>query len=154
MNTSNWFRRSLPLVARLALWSLLVFFIIVSVPVSGAQSEYLRLGLSDVSICSLRLFTFSGQPYYSMVHEEFFTEDVQVLEELTSQLDRQYPADEPEGQPLCWGEMALSDGRIISMEVYSDTVVLQHGLAVMRCGLPAELFLSVHPEAGSEPSGE
>ncbi len=156
MNTSNW-SDGRGLAARLLIWAALIALIIVSVPVSSAQSDYLKLGLSDAEAVSLHLFTFSGEPYYSMVHDVCVTEDEALLSGLLSQLDRQYPAAMPDGEPLCWGELLLSDGRIVTLEVFEDIVSLEHGLAVMRCSVPAELFHEYVPAgdlAGQDEAGQ
>ena len=152
MNTSNWFKTNLPLIARLLAWGILIVLIVVSVPISSAQSDYLKLGIGEAGAVSLHLFTFSGEPYYSMVHDICTVEDEALLSEMLDELDRQYPAPVPQEQPLCWGELALSDGRIISLEVYGDTVVIEHGLAVMRCSVPSRVFREYLPE--DEGSGE
>ena len=63
----------------------------------------------------------------------------------------------PDGEPLCWGELLLSDGRIVTLEVFEDIVSLEHGLAVMRCSVPAELFHEYVPAgdlAGQDEAGQ
>lgn len=125
----------------------MIFLIVVSCATASSQRDYLTLRLFDTQAVSLRIFTFSAEPYYSMVHEVCFTEDEKLLGELCEELDRQYPAELPAEEPLCWGEIALADGRIVSLEIYEDTVVLEHGLAVMRCSLPARVYRQHVPSA-------
>ena len=147
MNISSSLKEALKSLAVIFGAVLAILVILVSADMYSSQSEYLSLGYWDKSIESVRFYTFTGEPYYSLMTEEGTATERTDTALIEDALDRQYLCERPSADPVCYADVTFTDGTAVQAEIYEDVIGLGYGTVCIKAPEGFELYEKLRDNA-------